>query len=670
MGRKTITYARKRGRIKQAPMLQTQSSPIQTLTDSDGELSYSEMSRRMLKRSRQSANQRDTAEKLPKKLKIDGQGHDATCSSPAHCHGLQTPQNIAADDNVDTTHSLRSGSRLTDSFSPVPVVSALFKRQVLPTRRSDRTGQKPHSKTSSSNLKENAIPSLPRTLLKRREVESIDGLNASRCLPKSKQTSFGNAHLDSPFTSKPSSPQQSSKVRPDQGEPRPTSETNFRRTLSDTHFNPNIPSHRGKSLAHIQSTSNSPVSRYEDESMKARRPSAPSATSQRPDPTSWFPSYNPAIDVRDQIISSSSFFLSGYRNRNPSIDFNRPPSQLCYNLGYNDAFFSDALEVSTPFRKKAHRYDSIISPDSSSGSTDEEDSNRTLQPTLSDMQLTQPLLFSSDILGPWISDSLISAPTLSNIHSCARDSLLDDDVDMPSATVDSLGLDDESISGTGIEGSSKRLQDLFDKLDLGSSRPPLRTRSLDTAELDHVIEERLESPAQISPCNSKLEESLHETKRTGRDRRGTIRASDLSVGGASALLGPRRTRSGTVIQGPTRRERSDTIVARPSVSGLAPTPSTLVVDVDMRDVNNTIVDEKPEDREDVPMLDEEQEDELNLLGDNWVDEKWVPAAPPSPILPRRKRRVNMDWKRRLDLRKTRDMGHEQDDGEDDPLLLK
>ncbi|KAG6861279.1 hypothetical protein C0995_002087 [Termitomyces sp. Mi166 len=711
MARKPITYARRRNRNDRKPALQTLLSPkVTAIVKPEEEIPTCEMRRRMLKRSRRSWNANATGrientEQLAKKPKLDSHHayeSQATISSIDQ-QGLQTPHNTSLTrEQVFKLESSRGGALQSEEceLSPVPfALSLVFSdKQTLPTRVNRN---RPFShKTSSSNLKENDIPTLSRSCLKSRpsSSDSAGGQNTSKRTAKFKpKMSTRGTSLASPFASKPSSPQSSSKlVLSSQVEPLQDSKTSLKRTLSDTHFNPNLPSHRTQPLAQARSTANSPTFCHEDESIKTRRPSAPSATSQRPDVTAWFPSYNPATNFRDQILSSSAdFFVSSFRNRNLAVDFNRPPSQLSCNLDYDEAFFGDALEISTPFKPKGQRSRGIVYSDSPDvGEQPNLDETLTTSRTLhsSAMDITRPLLLDPDIFGSWVSDSLISSPTLPQegaySHSQEdRDTVLELDHKLvkPASLLPPLGK--EQSPPPSYVKRPEPLQDLFNKLDLSfddgmcchihSGKPalPMRTRSLDFETDQSSDVQSIQSPAQTSHSQTKhVTVELRNEKRPGRDRRGTIRASDFQVAGSSVLVGPRRTRSGTVVQGSRpRRERSDTIVARPSItasSKCAPPPSTCAGDVDMFDSSE---DAGRQEVVDVLMTTNEEQDDELLLKDNWVDEEWVVAAPPSPVLPRRKRKVITEWRRRFEQKKASGiwgMDHDPDDGEDDPLLLK
>ncbi|KAG6841462.1 hypothetical protein C0991_010887 [Blastosporella zonata] len=644
------------------------------------------MSRRMLKRSRRSWKDtlsgstrtvEDNAEQNSKKPKLK----HTIAVSPSRGIELQTPhRTILTEEQVFRIESSRGGALPLDyEFSPVPPASSLWvSKQVPATRGVDRIKQVSH-KTSSSNLKENAIPTFHRSSSKSRPGDTTLGSSASKSKPK---LSTRGASLASPFTSKPSSPLISST------EPLPHADLGLKRPLSDTHYNPNLPS---RQTIQAQSTSSSPARTFVDESMKARRPSAPCASAPLSDAASLFSSYKSTATFRDHILSSSEFFLSGRRNYDHPVDFNRPPSQLSCNFGYDERFFGDALEVSTPFGTRQSLGPTFAdSPDS----TDDEDTDlhhRTLHS--SDMQITRPLSLPSGVLGSWLSDSLISPPTLSHNSAYTRQGPFDQDVDIPKSLISSessLGLGENptippsqelsknflTCEASDVERCQEPLQELFTKLELGlddvpTSRPHvLRTRSLDL-DTDHSSAGRpLQSPAQISPSRMKtVPDETAVVKRAGRDRRGTIRASDFPVSGPSALGGPRRTRSGTVVQGSIRprRERSDTVRPSTSVVDCVLAPS-LDVDVDMLDVTENL---RRQELTDVLMTTDEQEDEL-LLKDHWVDEDWAVAAPPSPTLPLRKRKGHPEWRKRFELRMASGLwgiGKRDDDGKDDPLNL-
>ncbi|KAG6845019.1 hypothetical protein H0H87_001540 [Tephrocybe sp. NHM501043] len=700
MARNTITYARKRNRNKRTSILRAQSSPIQPITNPEEEC-YPEVSCRTLKRHRH-AWKATTSEINPleenasqafKKPKL---AHESPLPIAETSLSLQTPHPTSnTEEQVFKIESSRGEALpIGYDFSPVPPTSLLgFAKQESITSGAIRTKHK----TSSSNLKENAIPTFSRHI----SSKSRNGVSEAMIDPvahrssksKSKLSTRG-ASLASPFTSKPSSPQRTP------AEPLPSSSELLparpRRTLSDTHYNPNLPPRRA--LPQPQSTSSSPARNAEAELTKIRRPSAPSTIAQRPDIMSWFPSYTSTTTFRDHILSSSENFLMDPGTRKRTVDFNRPPSQLSCNIKYDEAFFGDALEVSTPFGPRARRSPTFAdSPDSLDDDGHSDDRMR----RLFGIKITRSLSLQTDVLGSWLSDSLISPPTLPRDGAYTYALPCEGYIDMTSlpkpciSGESSLGLGENMIlppSNNLLDDFSAReersddadgkdfpepLQGLFKKLELGLNdglpRPPLlRTRSLDHQSDLVPVGQSLKSPAKISPFKTKVASNdAIIVKRSGRDRRGTIRASDFAVSGSSALGGPRRTRSGTVVQGPTRthRERSDTIVARSSnLTESTPVPSLGASDVDMHDVTD---DTNHQELGDAIMGIDENDDELLLKGP-WVDEDWVVAAPPSPVLPRRKNKGIPEWWKRFELKNrsgAMGIGHSDGDGEDDPLLL-
>ena len=168
-------------------------------------------------------------------------------------------------------------------------------------------------------------------------------------------------------------------------------------------------------------------------------------------------------------------------------------------------------------------------------------------------------------------------------------------------------------------------------------------------------------------------------KHKGRDRRGTIRASDFR-GPVSGLLplagGARRTRSGTVVQASSRarRERSDTIIARNSslpciVSETEPASQAVAIHQTLHAGSELEVQRDTHASAPAEGSDDE-------LGGCWVEEDWA-VSPPShvrslTVMPKgpRFKQWKKGWKpgRVTGTWGTRD--HDEDDGEDDPLLLK
>ncbi|KAG6820407.1 hypothetical protein H0H93_000914 [Arthromyces matolae] len=643
MVRKPVTYARKKKNNLRHVDPRTQSSPIRAINDPEEEISLSEMSRRIQKRSRQSWGvdgasglQIDNcAGRALKKLKLDknhaSRSPQGTLSpiTQTRRKELRTPYNssLTQQQVFELEPSKGNNFSKTDS-SPVPFASSIVSSNKRPGRTHNYgRGKFPSQRTSSSNLKENAISPLPRSppnpATKKENIKTFR--------PSSSAFFAHMGTLASPFTSKPSSPISSANAHSAHASRAQASAINGKRALSDAHFNANLPSYCSQPQNQTQSATASPARPYDDESLKARRPSAPSATIQRPD--AWFSSHTSTARLSDQIISSSvDFFFPGAFNRHIVVDFNRPPSQLSCNMDYDEAFFNEALEVSTPFKQRSTAQDKI----------------QDLTTSTSENPRLQPLSLDSGFFDSWQSDSIISPPKPSDRTAYNQDSEGHDSA---------LTLKSPLIDAPSSKNLDP-LQGLFNRLDLGIDHGISLDIEVDTRPSLHLCPSETRD-ASVEPVN-------------GRKRRGTIRASDLS---ASSLEGPRRTRSGTVVQGSIRprRERSDTVVARPGADCIyGPDSSACPVDVEMADGTKCLNAEVLTASAITLGKTEQQDDELLLKG-QWIDEEWAVAAPPSPILPRRKEKVITQWRKRFELKKATGIwgsGHDPDDGEDDPLLLK
>ncbi|RDB15803.1 hypothetical protein Hypma_003647 [Hypsizygus marmoreus] len=744
MGRKPITYGHNRHRTRTQLATEPTSSPLLDITDPDEKLTRAEMTRRMLKRSRHSGSCSAGASLLDglsdasystKKPKLSlheelqsGQdlGHATFLRSSAY--DLQTPHpTLLTEAQIFKLESSRGRPLPSDyEFSPVPLApkhgfSPLSNgRTALSQARASR--KKDFSRrTSSRSLKENvtAPSSRPSSHSRRQHTK------ASRPVTRSNsKTTAARLPLASPFTSHPSSPRLSPKpkTKSKYNAFKPiTRPTTIKRTLSDTHFNPNLP----VAKTQTQSTANSPVCQVADsEFPKTRRPSAPSAIAQRPNVASWFiPSASSNMKPHLENASSCSpsiFDLTAPVDCGVGVDFNRPPSQLSYTSAYDEGFFGDAFGVSTPFGLRAQSKDYYRCAESPDFTDDEADGwipschasvrvplHSNMHPRLESRThdtLSPALRRRIERSGsPWLSDSIISPPSITqkraySLHS-SPSALQDEDIEMKLDAqddrddVDSLGLGPELTSLSGNIGIPKdrgqgdyreALQELFHSLDLGfgdgASRASIsRTRSLDIEPERSQLQEQtqgnaLQSPAHISPSKTKHvdTETTTKEKRGGRDRRGTIRASDFQ---AQVVAGARRTRSGTVVQGPTRprRERSGTIIATSQAQGALVAKTSAARPEEHEDVDMHGPQGHDGYLDDVHMSGEVDEDELNLVG-YWHDEDWVVAEPPSPEVPRRKPKRAPGWKKSWGI--GRGLGtwgmaeHDEDDGGDDPLLLR
>ncbi|KAJ7199176.1 hypothetical protein GGX14DRAFT_699870 [Mycena pura] len=471
--------------------------------------------------------------------------------------------------NPEMPSSKRLKSKPTPAGSPsqfeTPHPSALTEEQkfklnssrglpVHPDQFSPLPASRRASRTASRNLKENA---------------------PSRSSNKSK-------FLDSPFNSRPgsavSSPQPAQLARSSLSKP---DEPCLKRTLSDTNYNPNIPQ--------SASTTNSPTRAHSP--VRFRRPSAPSP--QRPG--DWIPKDQTltSFDLNIHSAIGNPFFFP-----TNGIDFNRPPSSLSF-YGDDSHFFDDAQGISTPAGKQgAYMLGSAATADDER--LDEPDLTLTedamdVDVTLSSGLKARPTRERS----PWLSDSLISPPPSQEWNRTPQEGAY---IHRPSANVDmnddlSLGLglepefafapekDSDHAADDNRAVGGRGLKQMFDDLALGPNNRPLniRTRSLDSA-------------AEPAPADSDTARS----KPKGRDRRGTIRASDFVKAGA-APAPARRTRSGTVVGpvAPPQRARSLNAAAAAAIAEIG------------------------------------EADEREELG-GWCAEGWAVAAPPSPVVTRRR----------------------------------
>lgn len=126
-------------------------------------------------------------------------------------------------------------------------------------------------------------------------------------------------------------------------------------------------------------------------------------------------------------------------------------------------------------------------------------------------------------------------------------------------------------------------------------------------------------------------------QQTGRMRRGTIRASDHAL--QPPKVGQaRRNRSGTIV-GPSaaRRTRSGTIIgpaSQKTAPGAAKNRQTSVIPG-----NENIKSSSATSSAGDPVIVEDDDyDPINGFNEEWVDEPWVVADPPSPVAARTRTR--------------------------------
>ncbi|KAL1742123.1 hypothetical protein HDZ31DRAFT_66270 [Schizophyllum fasciatum] len=608
---RTTHGSRSRNNMHQ-PSSQPTSSPLKPFADGQEDISVAEMSRRMLKRSRSACNvsktpaEAEIADSARKRLR-NTNNVETRPSSPKSDAYTQlsdmytTPHPSILADSVKFKLQSSKGNTVTpERFSPAPTA-----RRVL-------------SRASSANLKENQS-----TRRSRSRRDSI---------------------LDSPFSSRPAS----RNVSPDKGGKVPLAPKlslatslprDFERSQSDT------ASKLGSKKALIsQSTTASPSHASGQTSLhQARRPSAPEPPRPSFGNTSLtsldLPSAFPApldhfgFEYGFGLGFSDPETLPLFQPRDIEIDFNRPPSQLSiYGLDYDsdDDYIGTTGDapraVSTPATTHVfggrlsalqnYRPSSPSAASSSAASSDDTimspghglaksqsvpNLHAQAQPNLS---LYQSSAYAQNSRCHWSDDSLISPPKFSDYGRPEADPfarvqtederMMDDEGeeldDMLGAFVAAPCPDEEDEDevkplfrqvGADDTEAASQLKDMLDKLVLGdhASRRSLPTR---TRSMEETGRSSLGAPMELgAPSN-----------RQGRDRRGTIRASDfmpsVSVGrtrsgtirasDGAALALPKRTRSGTVIgpakgldAPPAARKRSGTImkVANPGVVELA-----------------------------------------------------------------------------------------------------
>ncbi|CAK5276765.1 unnamed protein product [Mycena citricolor] len=606
--RKQITYAHKRNRMHKptsttARPLVSASSPLPQLDDSEY-TSKEELHRRLRKRARRSSNPESMSKKLKPSLADEELQFSSIGMSPSPPPATPTDR----------------------SQFETPLPSALTEGQVFKLKSSRPSSPHPSSppipvrRTASHKLKENAV---------REPV-------------KKKMKKKGGA-LDSPFNSRPgsvtSSPQNNSK--PTTTVANSMQKKSLKRTLSDTNYNPNIP--------HSSSTANSPVRPFTDDSLhspllRTRRPSAPS-------PPRWSVHANSSFDCHFNPAAERPFFLP---SATAHIDFNRPPSSMSFygdsGSDSEEGFFADAQGISTPARdQRAYMLGQNVDMDMDvEGDEMDEDDDITPQshPGMKDLP--------ARTRSPWLSDSIVSPPTS---QEWDRPPLVpyspgpgSEDVDMYDELSLELGLGPPGF-GEKRAHTEMDLKQMFDDMALGTTtknRVVLnRTRSLDSS-----------TPAEE-----------HDGVRPavkGRDRRGTIRASDFKTAIPTTAAPPRRTRSGTVI-GPPTRARSSSSAVMPGTTAIGEASED--EEIDHMCSEGWAVADPPSpvvSRRHTPLEDSFEFDELDLLA-----RPTSAGLMPAPVLFRADATNASNSRKPRSITSPREIAmEEEDDGEDDPLLLK
>ncbi|KAJ7631220.1 hypothetical protein FB45DRAFT_1003968 [Roridomyces roridus] len=392
-----------------------------------------------------------------------------------------------------------------------------------------------------------------------------------------RRASKKSASLHSPFHSRPNSAHSS---------PQKLASTSLKRTLSDTNYNPNVPQ--------SSSTTSSPIRLLSP--LRTRRPSAPSP----PRPGSWLSNEIDGFDFDFHFAAANSTPFS-IPSAMDDVDFDRPPSSLSFYGGDFDGapIFDD--EVKGPLMLNS-AYTAGL------GSVFDDDEFVDSEP---DLTLSQDPFGASYGLkslptrarSPWLSDSIILSQNPAQEHAymhspSSSDVGMVEDEDMVFAfdpAPSGFEMVDSDSEDPVLRSSEGELKQMFDDLALEApkSRPLInRTRSLEA-----------EDTTAASSSQPKA----------GRDRRGTIRASDFP------LMPARRSRSGTI-------------------TATAPTTATAAA---KRTRSGTIIAAPPA----APTVREEGEvDETEELS-GWCSNGWSVAAPPSPVVTRpRPRPRRLSWK--------------------------
>ncbi|KAJ7096126.1 hypothetical protein C8R44DRAFT_889844 [Mycena epipterygia] len=481
--RKKITYAHKRNRSKPSRVISA-SSPPQEIRDPDHSMSQSELPRGLLKR--RSSNPEAFSSKKLKTAGITPSG------SPKH---YDTPHPSALiEEQIFMLNSSRGLPVDPDQFSPLPVA-----RRII-------------SRTASSNLKENA---------------------SLRALKKSK-------FCESPFNSRPnsaaSSPQKAQLVRALPNSTEQSTQKPFKRTLSDTNYNPNLPQ--------SVSATNSPP---HHSPARIRRPSAPSPSR----PVTWFPK---EITIGSFDFNLHTTYGNPFSLPSNNIDFDRPPSSLSF-YDSDAQFFNEAQGISTPATKKrAYTLGSAIAGDDDELYEPDLTITHAMDVDFASSSGMKPMPMRER--SPWLSDSLISPPASQEWNRAPLEGGYTrsppQDGGMYDVPLDLGVVSEPPVFVPGGEETvetaphaeehnvgARDLKSMFDGLGLATKNRFLnsRTRSLD------------------SPVASVSADDQIQKKPKGRDHRGTIRASYFPK---TKTVTARRTRSGTVVgpQAPIQRAHS------------------------------------------------------------------------------------------------------------------
>ncbi|KAF8320140.1 hypothetical protein F5887DRAFT_1087926 [Amanita rubescens] len=568
-------------------------------------------------------------------------------------------------------------------FSPLPLAPKNVSSSGTASKR------RAYTRSSNAFLKENAIDrcsvpliSGPRSHFRLNNAGNISGMQdgvgskisaihisgVNAVNPSDAYIEGTSSELASPFSSRPSSPRPSPEETEAIAGPALQAVRSTLRKAND--FDGSSPLATSEFIfsrsvqTQAQSTTTSPVRSSELftlngeplSSTSLRRPSAPTAS--RPRVDSWA-RFLPRVsdpesheDRRDaleklsrctdpqslasenlqQVHLEPSLRSATLQDRekwiwtDAAVDFDRPPSQLSFNID----FFNDVQGASTPLRDIKSNLETRLATQDLD--TDREISSHS--PPLSPFDRLADELDGFSILtsgmNSWITDSLISPPSEYRRRRCDPDWHMDQedaDEDGDSDSDDFSGclrnLVDNTTNGTSSAVEAQTCEDI--SLAICTENLPVKAAEV-AAEAPSTCEvetaKNITAKAASNPVCTKPQQ-------TGRMRRGTIRASDHAL--QPPKVGQaRRSRSGTIV-GPSaaRRTRSGTIigpVSQKTAPGAAKNRQTSVMPGNEKIKSSSATGSAGD-----PVIVEDRDDEINAFNEEWVDEPWVVADPPSPV---------------------------------------
>ena len=375
----------------------------------------------------------------------------------------------------------RPNDTVPGSHSPIPRSSKPTVKRVYARKKSI------HGNSSSRNLKENSFHSKSgsgtkelqlnlRSKVKARRTTSFASLQDRRReheihsgprLGRKSSKSSSRRSLDSPFCSQPSSP---NKDEAAPGAPVFRSNSKRNRSSGSESGDPTLPEPKRRNSTNLPKTS---VAIVTPPSPSGESPLRTGVGAQGE--LNRCPSHP---DLGHDSIHGPKDGLDFLRASLPPVDFNRPPSQLSIyapmgasgqaflpradSLISNDRFAADVLAASTPYNAHRVSFGTRISAEPDAPSILEPSpilvQRGTLDSLTENMSLTsvmEPSFFNPDLTTdrtPWITDSLISPPTIYRPQNHGSEQ--DDDQNSPAelaAATNILELDTATPSAIGSD---------------------------------------------------------------------------------------------------------------------------------------------------------------------------------------------------------------------------